>query len=136
MDISEKTGILYSEAENSKKGREGMLRKTFVELVNKLVTESLELSGLKCHDYATEDTLSNFKRLSKIGKLYRITFDSPYEYALFMTLMKLDRVQNLLKQQKQPKNESVRDTIQDAFNYLMLMYACLNENDDTSRRTP
>ena len=104
-----------------------MIRKTFEELVNKLVDESLELSSSKAHDYASEDVLANIKRVAKIGSLYKITFESPYEYALFMVLMKLDRLQNLLKQNKQPKNESLKDTIQDSFNYLMLMYACLED---------
>lgn len=104
-----------------------MLRKNYEDLVNQLVLESLELSRHKAHDYASEDVLANFKRIARIAKEYKISFDASYEYALFMTLMKLDRLQNLLKQNKQPKNESLKDTIQDAFNYLMLMYACLEE---------
>ena len=104
-----------------------MIRKDYEELINKLVQESLELSSSKAHDYAGEDVLANFKRVAQIGKLYKITFETAYEYALFMVLMKLDRLQNLLKQNKQPKNESLKDTVQDAFNYLMLMYGCLED---------
>jgi superoxide dismutase len=104
-----------------------MLRKAYEDLVNQLVKDSLELSNGKAHDYAAEDVLANFKRIAKIAKEYKISFEAPYEYALFMTLMKLDRLQNLLKQNKQPKNESLKDTIQDAFNYLMLMFACLED---------
>ena len=106
-----------------------MLRADYVELVKNLVESSLALSQTKAHDYASEDVLANFKRVARIGKEYKITFANAYEYALFMVLMKLDRLQNLLTQNKKPKNESLMDTIQDAFNYLMLMYACLNENE-------
>jgi hypothetical protein len=99
----------------------------FTTLSRSLIDKCLALSESKSHDYATIDVLSNFKRVSAIAKLYNITFKAPYEYAMFMVLMKLDRFQNLMTQIKTPKNESLEDTVQDAVNYLLLMNACLEE---------
>jgi hypothetical protein len=104
-----------------------MKREDYEALVNSLVASSMELSKGKSHDYADQDVLANFKRISKIAKLFDITFKNTYEYALFMCIMKLDRLHNLLKQGKTPKNESLIDTQQDLFNYSNLMYACIRE---------
>jgi len=109
-----------------------MIRKDFEDIINKFVKESLDLSLSKAHDYATEDILANFKRVSNIAKELKIDFSYLWEYAMFMCIMKLDRLQNLLKQNKQPKNESIKDTVQDALNYLFLMLACLIESKNVS----
>jgi hypothetical protein len=106
-----------------------MKRVDYEQLVSSLVTCSMGLSVGKAKDYADDDILANFKRISKIAKLYDITFKNSYEYALFMVIMKLDRLHNLLKQGKTPTNESLSDTIQDAFNYLMLCNACIVEGE-------
>lgn len=105
-----------------------MNRDDFEKLVESLTKESAEIRKSKSHDYADIDVLSNFKRVSALAKLLRIDFSRSYEEALFMLVLKLDRIQNLLKSDKVPNNESVKDSIQDAFNYLMLMYACLEDN--------
>ena len=107
-----------------------MDRETYEKIVRDIVNNSLELSKAKGHDYADEDVLSNFKRVAKIAQLYRIDFSSPYQYALFMVLMKLDRMQNLLTQNKKPKNESLDDTDKDSFNYLMLSIALRKEQEN------
>ena len=99
----------------------------YEKFVRNLVDSSLTLSGSKRHDYATEDALANFKRMTKVARVYKIDFSKEHHYALFMVLMKLDRLQNLISQGKVPKNESFQDTMQDAFNYLMLTFACLEE---------
>ena len=88
----------------------------------------------KGHDYATEDVLSNFKRLSKAATILGITLDTPIGYALFMILMKLDRVSNLTSKGKKPKNESVKDSFGDLLGYSLLAMA-LNEeavNEETT----
>lgn len=105
-----------------------MKRNDFDNLVSKLVNDCQALSKKKSKDYATDDVLSNFKRMSAIGKIYRIDFANSYEMALFMLLLKLDRIQNIKKSNKNPINESLTDSIQDAFNYLMLMYGCISEH--------
>jgi hypothetical protein len=101
--------------------------------VKKIVDASMSLSASKRHDYATTDALANFKRMTEIARLYNIDFSRLHHYALFMTLMKLDRLQNLLSQNKVPKNESMADTEQDAFNYLMLTFACLEEETNPDK---
>ena len=104
-----------------------MNRTNYENIVKKFINECAELSRKKSKDYADQDVLSNFKRMSAIGKLYKIDFAKPYESALFMLLMKLDRIQNILKGNKIPANEGIKDSIQDAYNYLMLMNGCIVE---------
>jgi len=99
----------------------------FNQLFSKLTKECFELLDSKGQDYANEDKLDNFKRVTAIAKLYHIDFSQPYHYALLMVLMKLERLQNLRSQGKTPKHESVQDTVRDAINYLYLTYACLVE---------
>lgn len=112
----------------------------FDQFVRDLVESSLTLSGSKRHDYATEDVLANFKRLTKVAKVYKLDFSREHHYPLFMVLMKLDRVQNLLSQGRTPKNESLQDTMKDAVNYLFLTFACLveemeDESDKANRNS-
>ena len=105
-----------------------MNRKTYEKLVHDFVTESLALSSKKAKDYATDDCLSNFKRMTTVARSYKIDFSQPHHYALFMLLMKLDRLQNLTSTGSNPENESLHDTWKDAFNYLMLALASYEEH--------
>lgn len=81
----------------------------------------------KGHDYATEDVLSNFKRLSKLASILGITLDTPVGYALFMVLMKLDRICNLIFSNKNPKNESVKGSFTDLLGYTILAMSLYEE---------
>lgn len=93
-----------------------------------------ETMANKSHDYATEDILSNFKRLSKAATILGITLDTPMGYALFMVLMKLDRVNNLFSKNTAPKNESVKNSFTDLLGYTLLAIALDEEvvNKDTT----
>lgn len=83
----------------------------------------------KAMDYATEDILSNFKRMSKMATLLNLDLSQPSGVALFYALLKIDRLCNLLYRKKtQPKNESLRDTIDDLKNYIDLMEECMYES--------
>jgi hypothetical protein len=93
--------------------------------------ESLErrlaLMEKKRADYADEDVLANFKRLGQTVKTLRIhelwEQEPALAYALFMVVMKIDRMVNLLRQNKSPSNEAYQDTWDDAKNYLDLAEA-------------
>ena len=106
-----------------------MDRETYNKLIEDFFSSCRNVAQSKSKDYATEDVLSNFKRLTLIAQTYKVDFSKSYHYALFMTLMKFDRLQNLLSNGKTPENESIDDTWKDAFNYLMLAYACYKEKE-------
>ena len=88
----------------------------------------MELTERKSHDYAGEgDTLSNFKIQAQMQSKLLGYEVSPAEVALQFVIVKLVRLANL--KGKEPRNESVLDTIRDAINYLGLHYACrIDEN--------
>jgi len=95
------------------------------------VLEDLEKTlANKGHDYATEDVLSNFKRLSKAATILGITINTPMGYALFMILMKLDRVSNLTSKGKKPRNEPIKESFRDLLGYSILAMALNEENSD------
>ena len=85
------------------------------------------LHAIKAQDYASEDVLSNFKRVSSAASELGIDVQTPYGYALFMVLMKLDRFNNIVGHGGIPANEGLEDTILDLHNYVDLAYACLVE---------
>lgn len=102
-----------------------MNQETFNKLISEIHAQCSEIMLKKRSDYANEDVLSNFKRLSELAKLLNIDpRNSPADYALFMVAMKIDRWCNLRKQGKQPENESIMDTVIDLHNYIDLAYAC------------
>ena len=105
-----------------------MTREQEIELITGMDKGLMDILISKSKDYATEDVLSNFKRLSSAVKSLNLTLDTPWGYALFMTLMKLDRINNLLSSNKTPSNESVDDSFADGINYLKLAYCCYKEN--------
>jgi len=98
---------------------------------NRLVRDSfgsrMAIFEKKGHDYATEDCLSNFKRMSALCKLLRINLDTPKGTALFYIVMKLDRLTNLINKGEAPANESLEDTINDMQNYIDLFRGLLYE---------
>ncbi len=99
-----------------------------LELISKLDGDLVAILKSKGADYATEDVLSNFKRLSAAAKALNISIHTPEGYALYMVLMKIDRINNLLTSGKTPSNESVEDSFGDGINYFKLAYLCYKEN--------
>ena len=99
-----------------------------IELISILDKENLDILHSKGADYATVDVLSNFKRVSDIVKSMNLSIDTPVGYALFMTLMKIDRINNLISNNKIPNNESVEDSFKDGINYFKLAYLNYIEN--------
>ncbi len=79
----------------------------------------------KSNDYATDDALSNFKRMNILCKTLDIDVRrSPGDCARFLQVLKLDRKCNLLSKGVEPKNESIKDTVMDEHNYSDLAYGC------------
>lgn len=102
------------------------------------VHRRLALARKKRKDYATdEDVLANFKRLGNAVRelgIHKLWETKPaLAYALFMTIMKIDRMNNLLRQGKKPSNESVQDTWDDCKNYLDLAEAIFRESEPKSK---
>jgi len=81
----------------------------------------------KGHDYATEDILSNFKRMSCIMDAWNIDIHTPHGVALFYACLKIDRLCNLVFSGKSPTNEPLQDTVDDLKNYIDLMEECMIE---------
>ena len=104
-----------------------MTREKQLELITEMDGKMVNIMKSKGSDYATEDVLSNFKRISLAAKAIGIDVQSPYGYAMFMVLMKMDRINNLLSSAKVPSNESVADSFEDGINYFKLSYLCYKE---------
>lgn len=76
----------------------------------------------KSKDYATvEDILSTFK---KIAILTNLTTE---QIILVFQAVKLVRVTELLSNNREPNNESIKDSISDARNYWHLLDCALTE---------
>ena len=98
-------------------------------MVDALDKKRAKLMLGKTKDYANEDKLSNFKRVSEAARILRIDpRKSAASYARFMVLMKLDRWVNLDIKGVPPVNEGVEDTVIDLLNYTDLAWACDIEN--------
>lgn len=105
-----------------------MYKEEFITLVTSIKKECDKLLIQKNKDYATEDFLSNFKRMFELCRGLNInTSNSPADCALFLMMLKIDRICNLKNKGVSPENESIKDTIVDLHNYIDLLYGCLSE---------
>ena len=107
-----------------------MNRETYDQLTKGLIDKALNLSKAKSKDYATADILSNFTRISGAVKALSLDLTTPTGYALFMVILKIDRIVNLLKQGGVAQNEPIDDSFIDAINYLLLGYAGYKESEE------
>lgn len=100
-----------------------MTKENQIKLLTEFDSELIEILKKKGNDYAQDiDVLENFKRLSAAAKILKINISTPTGYALFMVVMKIDRITNLISQEKQPENESIEDSFKDGVGYLKLAY--------------
>lgn len=105
-----------------------MNRDDFNAIINGIHSFRMGLMASKGQDYANEDILANFKRMSILCDTIGINpARSPVDCALFLTLLKLDRWCNLRAKGATPKNESVKDTVADLHNYVDLALGCDSE---------
>ena len=69
-----------------------MNRNDMAQMITDMADERLEIFSRKSHDYATDDALSNFKRLNILCKTLDIDVRrSPADCALYLKVLKLDR---------------------------------------------
>lgn len=107
-----------------------MTRSTQIRLIKDMDNANIEIIKKKQLDYADIDVLSNFKRLSTVVKTLNLNLNNPVSYALFMSLLKIDRINNLLSSEKEPSNESIEDSFIDLLGYAKLAYLCFVENKE------
>jgi hypothetical protein len=106
-----------------------MDRITYEALLGELDGVRRTVSVSKSGDYATADVLSNFKRMNTLCNVLRVDpSKSPLDAAMFLILLKMDRINNL-KDGRKPNNESIRDTIIDLTNYIYLWYGLWEERN-------
>jgi len=101
-----------------------MTTETEIELIKKLDAKTLDIMQSKGADYANTDVLSNFKEVSTVVKTLNIDTGTPEGYAMLMIILKLSRINNLKKDNKDPTNESLLDSYEDMINYAKLAYLC------------
>lgn len=107
-----------------------MDKNTQIDILNEMDHDSFNILGSKGADYGDEDVLSNFKRVSGVVKTMNFDIKTPHGYAMFMVIMKLDRINNLLTRGATPNNESVADSFIDGINYFKLAYMCYKESTE------
>lgn len=97
----------------------------YIKIIESSWKRRREIHTKKTHDYATEDVLSNFKRVSEIIKILGVDPTTPHGMACVYIILKMDRFCNLTfrKSNDLPKNEAVEDTLDDWKNYLDLLEA-------------
>ena len=108
-----------------------MERDDYNHLCNVLHERRMDLAKSKGSDYAGYDVLSNFKRLSRVADILHVDIRKPEGYAMFMALMKIDRILNLTNSGRAPNNESVDDSFMDLHNYIDLTRAILHEKAES-----
>ncbi len=104
-----------------------MTKEIQLKLIEEVDKKTINILKSKGEDYANEDVLSNFKRMSNAAKMLNIDVYNPTGYALFMVLLKIDRISNLMASNKEPNNESLLDSFEDGINYMKLAYLCEKE---------
>ena len=105
-----------------------MNRSDFTALTTGVHQARMNLMLGKSHDYATDDVLSNFKRMNHVCELFGInTSRGAWDCAMFLALIKIDRWCNLVNSDKAPVNEKIEDTVCDLHNYIDLAYGIKEE---------
>jgi len=106
-----------------------MTKEEQIKIISSLNEKTMDIMKSKGADYADEDVLSNFKQVSSVIKTLCIDITIPEGYAMLMIILKLSRINNIKKDNKDPKNESLLDSYEDMINYCKLAYLCEYENN-------
>lgn len=105
-----------------------MNRQKQIETFRDIDSRILGVIESKGEDYASsEDRLGNFKRIALAAKTLGVDVSTPHGYAMFMVLLKIDRINNLLNNDKTPNNEGVEDSFLDGITYMKLSYCCYKD---------
>ena len=94
------------------------------DLFEEVTEKMMDTMMSKASDYSNEDALGNFKAVANICQL------TPEQVCLTMIGVKVARL-GVLLQGKQPKNESIEDSILDLQNYSFLLYCIRQETIDS-----
>lgn len=109
-----------------------MQRGDYEELTNNLHKQRMVLGKKKGNDYSDYDILSNFKRLAEVSQIMKVSNETPFGYAMFMALLKIDRIMNILNKGTKAQNESVDDSFMDLHNYIDLARAILFDEENNA----
>jgi hypothetical protein len=91
------------------------------ELYDQRNVKRWELRVRKCKDYSsTEDIHFNFNQRALLIDILKPNLAKPSQVALFDAVLKIQRIVNLLNQNKDVQNESVEDSFTDLLNYVDL----------------
>jgi len=109
-----------------------MNQETFLKMAKEKFKKRIELTLRKSHDYATDDILSNFKRMANLAETLQIGRPcwEAWDMALLLLMLKIDRLNNLLRNEKKPENESIKDTELDMGNYSDLLSGLIYEGKE------
>ena len=99
-----------------------MTKKEQIAHFGYIVGEMEKVLFSKGDDYANTDRLSNFKLAGAI------TGGDARTNCLNMIATKVARLGVLINSDKEPKNESVEDSVLDLANYSVLLWMIINEN--------
>jgi hypothetical protein len=105
-----------------------MLQSELLEYHQLITSKSFEILKQKSTDYSCSlDTLDNFKTISKLG--IALT-----EVGLMCRILdKFNRISTFIKvKEYQVAEESIKDTIIDSINYLIILYCVLKEQKDVA----
>ena len=87
---------------------------TAIKIEREDFEKRLQIRINKGQDYATDDILSNFKRMAKLMDILSVDITKPTGTALYNIVHKIDRLCNILNRKNgEVKNESIKDTILD-----------------------
>jgi hypothetical protein len=105
-----------------------MNQKTQIEIVKSLQEKEINILQSKGNDYAdTDDVLKNFKQVSEICKILNIDSRTLYGTHMFYIVLKIQRICNLLAENKVAQNESLDDSFLDLRAYVGLVACATKE---------
>lgn len=102
-----------------------LLAKTADGSVNLELQEMREILSKKGDDYSNEDRLSVFKNISK-----SVEDLSPEQVCSVFISTKIERLKNLIINNKKTNNESIKDNLDDLFVYCFLFKCLILENGE------
>ena len=100
------------------------MENTLLVNLEKTFSDCLETAKKKNNDYAGQnniDPYKNFRNSVVVGVDIR-------RGVLVRTMDKISRINNLLDQDAQVKNEAITDTLDDAINYLAILKSMITDN--------
>ena len=112
-----------------------MTQKELYKIIQVIARKRTKLCRKKNKDYATEDALSNFKRLHQLTQVLGVNMSKPFHIAAFLQLLKIDRFMNIANKGVDPENETLLDTVVDDGIYTDFKYILYKERKKRKKRT-